>query len=564
MVSLIQQPSDISFTRNPIIYQFRASDDEGDLFISKGVRAELRTNGYWGIANDETISIEWTDADGLIYSVEFTAKDIPNSTIETEIPTDINAFSSPIDYYQFVADKISAHHLIAPFLKAYTLLYPNLEVGLFIEVLEIADSWSTSFETSDITSPNFTINDYTEIDTNELPDNYEIVLELFFEKNYLQGDFEKIASLANIPGTDSLTAFNLQAILDESIVLNLPDPPIPSFENKEPFLAQNIRRYYIRYSEDFHGISSIEWTNSEIKIALCGGISQSLYAQVNFFETLSESNSLLTWYPNRKTVSTDQPEYLAWFNYTNEIKEVFPRVKIYDDASALPQDTLFSFDSIIVNPNEIALIPVGYDQLNLGQEPQDIQKYEVNILDLNEYISQNEVELSQSRIFYVDKNYHGEKRYIMYLNSFCLPETLRCIGYFTNELQIEREESNRILEPSFTSTTHEIFQYNYEFNNFFTYRSGYLSKHEVEALQQLLIYNRLYEVSQESLIPLLIKDKKYRITETRQFLHSIQFQAVPALKAVNYSGLIEQVSKGWQITSGGRWQTSFSSTWKTS
>jgi hypothetical protein len=152
----------------------------------------------------------------------------------------------------------------------------------------------------------------------------------------------------------------------------------------------------------------------------------------------------------------------------------------------------------------------------------------------------------------------------MYLNSFCCPETLRCIGDFKTQLQVPRSESERILTPDNSSTTAERFQYDQAFDNYFTYNSGFLSAFEVDALQELLIYNQLYEVYTDGYIQLKLTENKFDITESRQFLHATSFQAIPATRQGQYSNIVIPMTddqEGWATQYGDYWRTTFGKVW---
>lgn len=365
-------------------------------------------------------------------------------------------------------------------------------------------------------------------EANPAPDDYKILLDIFFESVYLSGYFTSLVSLDLYIDAASEVVIDLSSILHAALEEALPELLIPAFDAAAPFKADVLRRFYFSYRESFEGASDV-WTDSDKRLLLCGGISQALCAAGDFFGSLNELNSLLSWYPLSKTVSEDQPEWLTWFNYTGSSMEIALQVSQYSADNPLPSTSYsFSGSTLSIAPNEVVLIPCGPAQLGIADST---LKYVLRVVDQ----ANTSLLLSQKKSFYVDRLHYRSTRYLMYHNSFCLPETLRCVGVFEQELEVDRKERRLTLVGGYTSSTPEVQQYDQSFSQIFTYRSGYLSKAEVEALQELLILGKVYEVQTEGYLPLRLFDKKYRILNTGEILSSIQFKASRAQQLLNYS-----------------------------
>lgn len=214
-------------------------------------------------------------------------------------------------------------------------------------------------------------------------------------------------------------------------------------------------------------------------------------------------------------------------NYTAEVKQLTLRIEEYSADNQIPTIRTLA-TSLSVQPNEVALLPAGPSQLDIADPTLKYVVRVVNQLDTSEL-------LSQKRSYYVDRLSYRSLRYVMYLNSFCLPETLRCVGVYEKQLEVDRKERQLVLTGGYSSTTPEVSQDDQSFEHRFTYRSGYLSKHEVEALQELLILGKAYEVSPAGILPLQLKNKKFRVLNTGEILSSIQFTATRSQRLVSYS-----------------------------
>lgn len=364
-------------------------------------------------------------------------------------------------------------------------------------------------------------------DVNPAPGDYKILLDIYFEPTYLSGSFESIVSLDLYIDSASEVIVDISSILHAALEEALPELQIPAFDAAVPFKADILRQFYFRYRESFEGVSEV-WTDSTNRLVLCGGISQALFAAGDFFGSLNELNSLLSWYPLSKTVSADQPEWLAWFNHTGSTNEIALQVFQYSADSSLPTSTFaFSESTLNATPNEVVLIPCGPTQLGVSS---NTLKYVVRVVDQ----ANTNITLSQKKNFYIDRLQYRSSRFVMYLNSFHLPETLRCVGVFELALEISRQDRRRVLTDGYSPTSPETFQYDQSYQQVFTYRSGYLSKKEVESLQELLIYNKIYEVSSLGSIPLHLNEKKFRITTTGDILSSLQFKAIRSQRQLSF------------------------------
>lgn len=566
MITLQQQPGDIAFSRNEMVFRFLCTDDQGNLYGPKGVRSQidfLNSNVY--LTAGDTIVVSWTEPDGEDNSVTFTAADTPSG--ENQLPTDQSIIpSTNYEYWAVIASRIQRHHLIGPFFKVYAVNNGAQPADLVIEALEISDDWSVSWDASGITDPNVSTTDFSSISADNTPGNYRLIFDLFFESEYGSGDYDRVLQAYGVPGADGIVRIAVDEVIDRAMVANMAELPIPAFSDNTVRLADTLRRYYVRYRESFDAQADPAWTYSDVKTAMCGGISQGLWASYDFFGNLSETNSLLSWTPDKKRVSKDQPEWIGWYNYTGADAEIVLELNQTNAAGNLAAEYKLTSNNVNVPAGEVLLIPGGYTQLAINDADQ-VQRYSVRVVDADsDYAGGSPTYLSQSRTYYVDDRYFLEKRYIMYLNGFCLPETLRCTGDIGHELDIDRQRSEKILQENYTAASPQTVQWKDEYLNRFTYRSGYLSKQAVESLTELLVYNQAWEVYEEGYIPLDIQDDRFRLGETRDTLRSVTFRAVPKLRPRNYSNILIPMEAGqdaWLTNAEEYWQTVFGLPWET-
>ncbi len=554
MPLVIQQiPGAISLSRNDIIVEIIAQDASGDPYGPAGAKSVWEMNGG-PVTNGETITLSYTNEDSILTEITFTAVASPST--DTEVQQYVSGLIT--DHYNEVLNKIAAHPSFSPFMTF------TGEYGLTFDLVAQADSTNSNIVVSwDVTGvANASGSTDTAATGSTAPSGYEIVVEVFFEDTYESGTYELRATLESSHGEDGKVYFNLMNVLNDELRKSLPELMIPAFSDTDPIIHDTLRRFYIRYRENWDGITAPDnaWIVDTAKLLLCGGVAKNIFADYNFFDSLDENNSLLSWYPSGKTINPDQKEWIAWYNYTGGTANVHLRVTTIDTATGA-ENTLDFFDltPLAVDANQVGLFPVGKEQLGIIG---DIQIYSVEVYESG---VQSPGPRSQQRTFNVDYNYYAQNRYLMYLNGFCCPETLRCIGEHTTNLEITRMQSEHVLAPDYSAAFDEVIQHGQDFTNYFTYRTGYLREVDMHALQELLIYNQFYEIYESGYISLKLKDRKFFISETRDNLRSFALVTSPRIQQGNYSNInipVDESQDGWATTWSDYWQTIYGQIWE--
>lgn len=386
-------------------------------------------------------------------------------------------------------------------------------------------------------------------------DNYRVVVRVLFEKSYLSGTFEQIAELEDTP-TKDFTTFNIQAILDAALLENT-SLQVPDITGGTPYLADNIRRYRISYAEKYGQPATLtSFTLADIGAVIYGGIDQQLFATEDYLSNISNSNSFFTWQPDGQKVSTAQAAYLAWHNYTGGSVDVNYNFTAYgEDGNVVETGVPVS---ITVAADRTAVLPVGYTQLGISAA--NSLKYRITVLN-----SFDDSSLAPLRNFYIDRTPAHCERSLLWYNSFNQPETLRLTGRTAIGLDIEREEYRRVLPYGFSPLHGELLQHSAKWGNTFTYRTGYLRKAEVDALQDMLIRNLFFEISEDGYFRMHLTGKRYAITECLQYLHSLDFSAQRSISPINFSrvSLSANAAGGfWELNNTGYWLTAAGGKWE--
>jgi len=548
-LTLVAQPASIAFARNQAIVKLRADTDlSGTLYDARGVYSTLSAALSDRFATGDTLTVEYTEPDGTSEVVTFEAVGTPDEI--NEIP-DSTFSGSNSEYWNAVADAIGAHPRLAPFFTAR--ITGNLEITIQ------ARSTDTGWDIALTTDSGYTVADFTAT-ASTLPDNYRVLLEVYFEDSYRAGDYRLAAQMDGTPEAGTgYVYFDISSVLSAECRAARSEPLVPVWSTDAPALADNLRRYYFRYTEEYDAPPvAQDWAYSGYNLAMDGGIGQSVFAEGDFLGGLDDTDALLTWMPDGRKIGLTQPEFLAWYNFSGSTKVVYVEYQWYDISDNALSTAAFVFDGapLSVRAQEVALLPVNPTLLGLDAEP-TAYKYRVRVTN-------GAAEWSQWRTYYIDREYYESERYLQYLNGFGVPECHRCTGDYSKKLKVDRQVGRKPLAPGYNQRASDRYQYARTWDNEFAYRTGYLRAGEAETLQEMLLAGEVYDVSSEGYIPLLITTGDFQVSSTRDTLRAYTLQALPRLDSRNYSKkkLSTLLDGAWLEPDGTPWFDDFLVAWE--
>lgn len=542
-LSVISQPADIALARNPCVLKLQTS-----YTLAKGVRSTLTLGALTDrFATNETLTITYDEPDGTSEAVVFTAKAVYDD--DNELPD--NSFAGTnTAYWNAVIDILGAHPRIAPF---FTVAWTDT-----LEITIQARSTEAGWDIALTTSSALAVADIAASATT-LPANYKVLLEIYVERTYRDGDYRLAAALQGTPDeTDGYIYFDISNVLSAECRASRAEPLVPVWDTNTPALADNLRRYYLRYTEESgEPPVAAEWSYVTGNLAVDGGVSQSIFAEGDFLDALDATDALLTWMPDGRKLGLLQPEYLAWYNHNASTKSVYIEMQYYDIDTGVASASSYFYNGspLSVRTNEVAIFPVSPTLMGLDVVP-DAYKFRVRVTN-------GITEESQWRTYYVDRDYYESERYIQYLNGFGVPECWRCTGQWTKKLKVDRQTAVKPLAPGYNTFASDRYQFARLWDNELIYRTGFLTAAEAEVLQEMLIAGELYDVSSEGYIPLQITTGDFTVVETRENLRAYQFSAQPRLDMKNYSKkkLSSLLAGAWQEPGGAAWFDAFLVAW---
>jgi hypothetical protein len=569
MLNLVDQPVGISLARNPMVVWLKAFGSSSELFSPRGVSASLELALTDRFDANETITVDYTAADGTSETVVFTAKASP--ALDTEFP-DGSATWDDVEYWTRIAQIVGGHPRIAPFFEVEIWTTPLFQTTLRVLARDPnVEAWTVDMENTG----GFTVVLDEEGKPDTTPENYRVLVEVFFEKTYRSGDYERVAQLTGTPEPElGFLYFDISSVLAAHCRASRADPLVPNWNTAGPFVADNLRRYYVRYTEEYGAPATVQpWAYTAVKLVVDGGVSQAVHKQSGYFgylSTLDVNDSFLTWTPDGKRISTHTPEWLTWYNHTGVEQSVGLAFVRYDVDTGVGTGGFFPFSGppLVVRPNECAVFPANLSSFLADvviDTYTDVYKYTLRVIDTtSDWEGGSPVFLSEPRTYYIDREYYEGTRYVQYLNGFGVPETIRCTGEWGKRVEVNRSTAVRPLLPGYQATASDNFQHARDFTPILIYRTGYLRKGDAETLQELLIAGEVYDVSADGYIPLLITDNRFDVTSTYESLHAYQIACRPRLNMKNFSTkkLTQSDADAWEEPDGEFWFDALQVAWQ--
>jgi hypothetical protein len=149
-------------------------------------------------------------------------------------------------------------------------------------------------------------------------DGYELKASLFLETDYNSGNFDFVTSIDCVLDENSIANVDVSKYIDAEIEASWREYPVP-FEQTLGYIAPNLRRYYVQFSETFTNETEAIETTSETLFAHWGGASSDDSYTRDLIAAQNTSGNWLTWWPSGKRILKDQSDWLAWMNGAEEV-----------------------------------------------------------------------------------------------------------------------------------------------------------------------------------------------------------------------------------------------------
>jgi hypothetical protein len=560
MLTLLTQPEDITLARNPVQFSLFAGVFTNTPYASQPLRAFLAIGSVSSrFANGETLSITYTEPSGEVAALLFTASTTVSSS--TDIPSSASGLSDG-DYWETLIAQVQGHPRIAPFFSLKIVAFGGLK--LRIQCRDTSPDW----EITVTNTGGFTVS-YTALQADQTPPNLKVLLQVFFERTYKAGDYDLIAQLEGRPDEIGTLRFDLSSILSNACRDARKEPIVPVWDTDAPIRADNTRRYFVRYAEEYGNPVQIEqWFYSTQRLVIDGGVAHGAISPAEFLASRDADNALLTWMPSGRSIDPACRECITWYNWDATPHTIVLERIFYNVETGLDEEPDYMHDvpaKVVVQPNESLIIPV--QPILMGYNPVfPWYKMVVRVTDATSaWSSGAAVYLSEPRTYFLDHDYYRSRRYLSYLNSFGAPEILPCTGEYAQRLQASRSVAIRPLVPGANDIAVDSFAYGREATQTLTYRTGFLQRGVAEVMQEAFMEAHLYDVSPDGYIPLRLTGTDFDISDSERDLHSFILTVSLRLSMQNYSKSPVSAlatAANWQDQDGSDWFDAITQPWQ--
>ena len=545
------------FTENPIPLEVLLTKDDGSLIVDPGgVRASLTGQPGEGLGDGVFCSINWTDPDGYGFSTNY----LVNSIYPGAIALPEYTGGSLAQYWENLAAIIGADPLLAPYFRVYSSANANGSYTIWAVARSTDPKWSIGWGpvSGNPNGPFFVVNDIQP----ETMEGYIVRCDVLIDT---ADGYRLVGTVGSVPNKDSRVSWDLAALIGDSMKNDLPYPAIPSWSTSAPYRADLIDDYYLRISElsERDGIEGQQYVRG--LQAMLGGVANFLNARGNYLTTFSRSGIWLSWRADRRSVGIDEPVFLANvrrdFNNPSSNTPYLQVEETTADGTVITRNA-FQDNRPTIERYSPIVWPVGPAQLGISEETLFYRvrpriERGAGLLDLS---------LADWRTFVVDRTEYESVRYLAYLNSFYLPEVLRCTGSASKSMGVDFAETAMVRNVASDISVPDRSNYRALVRDGYTFATGYKEQRELETiLQELYRSPRVYEITPTGFTPLVLRGRSFPLAATARNLHSAVIECELALDNTSYSRIDDRLiippPDNWQSPDGADWTSPDETPW---
>lgn len=538
MLALIEPLPNIALSKNSIFFKLRSTDTFGIPYQAQPmVLGFVIQQATMDITTPLTVG--YTEPNGTLSNLVFTFRSL--LTDETHLPT-LQSGDNFADWVATVVFRLGKHSRIAPYFSVSSEAMGGGQYRLIFRPKTLDDSWILALTTpgSLIVSTDAPVDPIAD----NTPPQYRIRYEVFFENTYQAGDYKKVYSGIADSDTSGYSTIDLSDTLHTYArqYCNATTPPA-YYPTAAPLVVDNIRQYYVRFGEEYGTpIVPHAWSYSGVKRVMHGGIADNLFNFDSPLNRMGGLNAFLSFQQGRKAVIPTVPEWLNWYNYTAETRMIRLSVACYNTDLSASQEILGA--TVTVLPFQTAALPMAlkaYQDAAALVGFEEVHKVVVKVVDTTGYA------WSEERTFYEDvNNYAIAPRIWCYFNSFGCPETFVFRG---DSLRVKGVISKSVVTSEKTDRTflQRVTEVDSEVTVAMVYRTGHMTKGEMETLLEALAINNAFEVLPRGFIPLSISSQKLPALVTEDALVQADIQAEPRIQPRLYASI------GLDYTGGAYW-----------
>ena len=502
-ITLTQQPPLITFSRNPVVFQFKTDaqlQSEGTYFSghivsSAGINAEYDfVLNYAGIdltfgvrvSPDDSgsqVRARWAGATDLQYAQSLAADLNENFYLNRDYVL------TGLMYYGAPAVKVVARK-------------KGGEYNATIAANNIISLTYNFGGTPDVVNPNFKI-------------YYELWLQRGSQAPQKVSDGTYLE-----PNDAGVATVDISGQLTDAMLADGYDRP--DFNNAIALVNnKSVIQYYIRYAE-VYGVNQVirKTKSTDVYYSMLGGISNEMLATFSFPGNLIAGGLLrfLKQEPAEKALLPEQPEYLTTVLFDAGLLGVQLKFTIYYDDDT----TTTVFKHGVGDQPRFAKLtfPVGFVQnnLNLVSIEKAVVKYTVQMV-----WGDNNV-ISETKTYWINYAYQPYVRTFIYLSSWGTYDTLISYGKASMQYELTLNTAEIGSDKGFVLANGEQINYGTSLNNTESVTSGYLEKSEIRLFKDMALSLDLLLYRKKRIYAVGFSSKTVKEFKDGESLHAINFE----------------------------------------
>jgi hypothetical protein len=522
MITIQKKPYLCSFTKNSIDFEVKTDMQ----YETSVVYPELVLLFKIKPTAGTTFNISFTNPESGIYEtvslVAVDGTDEINYQSIWQIPDD-NFTGTLTELRNIVFEKLiqfasfNAFYRIEKPIIEFPGSTPRITITAKEAISELVIDWQSNQPTTEINKYISEANSVTYYQPG-VRDGYELKASLFVENTYGSGNYSLVTTIDCILNENSIAYVDVSKYIDSEIESSWDEYPLP-FERQLGYIAPNLRRYYVQFSETFSDQADIFTVNSEILYAHWGGASSDDQYSMNPVVSLNNSNQWLTWWPSGKRNLITQSDWLGWMNGASEIT-ISINCIIKTNEREITENIV---TSLTLNSFETYIFNTGFEANNF----QDLLN-EGEVLKFWSFsISSEELEILTEIYRYYPLNNCFTKQ-IVFFNSFGIPESFLISAEFQQNITTSQELAVRT--QSFALNSKFPQNYIFDSKNVLSYNTEtmMLSNSEADRLMPLLNSTITYLKENQRYVPVIINAGTTAVYKLNEFLQKIKIELARA------------------------------------
>lgn len=304
--------------------------------------------------------------------------------------------------------------------------------------------------------------------------NLKIFVELFVYSDAIS-DNGALISAALVPDTSGIARWDLSNPITSACLADgtlLPD-------NHQ---ANDVIGYFVQVTEMYGEPQAIRQTiKGGLKTAVFGGLPKNML-QLSLMDSLT-INGLTRFFVTSleaKRVTADQPNWLSWLNIGDNLVNVKVNIELtYNDGTIVPF-TSKTFDTLY--KHQKVVFPIGLDQIGANN-----LYPELSVVSYSVVLKADGEPLSPAAAYIVDDRPFTYKRFFLFKNSLGAHETFHTYGRKSIMYEISKTNASLLPSLNFVLEKGGDFDFDISLQEKEKINTGWKSKDEIKAMRDFFL-----------------------------------------------------------------------------